>query len=167
MRSAIVVAGVVAFAIACGLSRLPAPPLVGHPTGALTQVPFPPPPARVEVVPPRPTDRAVWIDGEWIWQARRWAWRRGRWVVPPQGASFAPWTSVRNEAGVLFFAEGAWRDAAGRPVADPKPLALARTSTGPVSEPEGEEIALPTVPEELPSRDDDLPPNDAGRDEEP
>ena len=43
--------------LACGASRLPAPPYVGQPTEALQEVAYPPPPARVEYVPPAPQRR--------------------------------------------------------------------------------------------------------------
>src|ERR1700759_4439944 len=101
---------VVLFFIACG-ATLPHPDYVQQPTSALTVVGYPPPPARVEFVPKQPSKDAVWIDGEWQWQGRRWAWRIGRWVVPPAGARFAPWMMVRDPAGVVYYAEGTWRNA--------------------------------------------------------
>jgi hypothetical protein len=122
--------------MACS-SRLPHPSYAPHPTSALAEVPFPPPPARPEVVPDMPKDDAVWIDGEWSWRGRRWAWRAGRWVEPPAGATFSPWTSVRRGDGVLFFAPGAWRDAKGETLEAPKPLAVAGTTSG-------EAVALPS-----------------------
>jgi hypothetical protein len=113
-----IAAGVIAF-VACGHARLPRPPYVGHPTSALVEVPYPPPPSRVEFVPPQPQDGAVWIDGEWTWRGRRWAWRSGRWVTVPAGATFSPWTSVRNGDGTLYFAPGTWRNAKGEDMRAP------------------------------------------------
>jgi hypothetical protein len=130
---------IAAVLFACGSKRLPAPSYTSQPTNALVEVPYPPPPARVEYVPPRPAGDAVWIDGEWTWRGRRWAWRAGRWVVPPANASFAPWTAVRDELGNLHVAQGAWRDAKGNEVNAPKALAFGRPSAGPVVNPEGEE----------------------------
>src|SRR5690242_2735513 len=99
MRAAIALFGwaslVAAAFVACGMRRLPAPPFTSQPTSALEAVPYPPPPALVEWVPPKPDGAAVWIDGEWMWQSGRWTWKRGRWVRPPPGARFAPWTTVR------------------------------------------------------------------------
>ena len=121
-RAAVVLVGVVfgtAAAFACGAPKLPAPAYTTHPTSALVPVPYPPPPARVEAVPSRPRDAAVWIDGEWVWQTRRWAWKPGRWVSPPSGARFAPWTTVRDVTGTLYFAAGAWRASSGAEVAEP------------------------------------------------
>jgi hypothetical protein len=106
-------------AASCQGRTVPHPRYMSHPTSALREVPYPPPPARVEVVPDQPTDEAVWIDGEWTWQGRRWAWKKGRWVTPRQDVFFAPWTSTRNADGTLFVAEGAWRDASGAEVASP------------------------------------------------
>lgn len=115
----------ITIAFACGPPRLPAPPYTRHPTSALEEVPYPPPPARVEAIPRRPkVERSVWIDGEWTWQTRRWVWKSGRWVKPPSGARFAPWTTVRDRIGTLYFAGGTWRDAASAEVAEPEPLAI-------------------------------------------
>jgi len=151
MRSGtLVVTGMLAIGslvLACGASKLPAPSYTSHPTSALVEVPYPPPPARVEWVPPRPKgDVVVWIDGEWTWRGRRWAWRAGRWVVPPANASFAPWTSVRDGLGSFHVAQGVWRDPQGNEVAAPKALALGMPSAGPITNPEGEEEpAAPSI----------------------
>jgi hypothetical protein len=144
MRSGLIAIGslaiTVACAFACSSAKLPAPDYTGHPTSALVAVPYPPPPARVETVPKQPADSAVWIDGEWIWQ-RRWAWRAGRWVTPPPGARFAPWTTVRDRTGGLYFAEGRWRTADGSEVEEPPPpLGGGRPGTGSLVSPEGDEV---------------------------
>jgi hypothetical protein len=109
---------------------------VAQPTSALVVVPYPPPPARVEIVPP-PVEGAVWLDGEWDWQGASFAWRRGRWVKPPPGARYSPWTTVRGEDGTVYFAPGVWRDSSARPVADPPPRATAKSASNPVVDPEG------------------------------
>lgn len=142
--------GLAAAVLACGAARLPAPPYVRQPTEALSQVDYPPPPARVEQVPKAPNDDAVWIDGEWTWQGRRWAWKQGRWLLPPANAQYAPWTSTRDAAGNLYVAEGKWRDKQGKELPDPEPLAGARTRAGGVVNPEGEEV--PPAPNARPSQ---------------
>lgn len=126
--------------VACGPGRLPAPAWAPQPTSALAEVPYPPPPARVEGVPNEPAAGAVWIDGEWVWQARRYAWKAGRWLVPPPGARFAPWTTVRDARGTLFLASGTWRDARGAAIAEPAPLLLGAPAAGPVITPEGDRL---------------------------
>lgn len=127
--------------VACGMSKLPKPSYVGHPTSALVEVPYPPPPARVEFVPDAPkSDTAVWLDGEWTWRGRRWGWKAGRWVEPPKDAKYSPWTQVRDPRGTLYVAEGVWRDAKGNPLDDPKPLVTARSQAGGLVTPEGETI---------------------------
>lgn len=143
-----IVMSIVGGAAACGAARLPAPSYVGQPTDALLEADYPPPPAHVEFVPAQPNGDAVWVDGEWTWQGRRWAWKPGRWLVPPANAKFSPWTSVRNKTGVLFVAEGKWRDEKGRELADPKPLAVGRTRGGSVVNAEGEDV--PATPNVLP-----------------
>jgi hypothetical protein len=121
----------------CG-SEVPTPHYVAQPASALVQVQTAPPPARVETVPPRPSRGAVWLDGEWAWQGRKWAWRRGRWVMPPQGASYSPWTVTHDEAGGVWYAAGAWRNARGEEVVEPDALATATASRTEVTDPNGE-----------------------------
>lgn len=121
----------------CG-TRLPHPPYAPHPTSALVEVRFPPPPARAEAVPAQPSNDAVWVDGEWTWRRRKWAWAPGSWVVVPPGGSFSPWTVVRDDNGTLFHAAGTWRNARGEAVPAPKPIAFGEAPSGAVVDPEGE-----------------------------
>ena len=121
---------------ACG-ARLPTPPYAPQLTSALAQVPYPPPPARVETVPPQPRADAVWIDGSWEWR-RRWVWRVGGWVVAPRGAAYAPWVAVRGADGTLFFAPATWRDAHGNEIDPPPVLAAAIPAPGAVVGADGE-----------------------------
>jgi len=123
--------------LACHPS-LPEPARVGQAQSALIQIPYPPPPARVEVVPPQPNSSAVWIDGEWTWTGRRWAWKYGRWVVPPPGAAYSPWVTVRARDATLYFAPGIWRDASGKEVTAPPALAIAKASQENVVASQGE-----------------------------
>lgn len=134
-----------AAALACSGNRAPSPSFVAQPSSALVEVPYPPPPARVEFVPDKPQDDAVWLDGEWVWQGRRYAWKPGRWVVPPAGASFAPWVTVRGKMGTLYLAEGTWRDAKGAELAAPAILKVGAPNAGAVTSPEGEVIANPAT----------------------
>jgi hypothetical protein len=113
---------------ACG-SRLPAPPTGPHPSNSTTyiEVPFPPPPAQVEIIPLRPPDAgAVWVDGEWSWQGKRWVWLPGGWVVPPARGYFAPWLVYRLDNGRLLFAPGAWHASTGEKLPNPVVLEAAR-----------------------------------------
>ena len=138
MRTALSVSclSFVAGALACSGS-LPHPRYLAQPSSALTAVPMPPPPARVELVPPLPAKGAVWVDGEWVFRRGRWAWSLGQWVVPAPGTFFSPWTAVRSADGTLLLAPGVWRDANGEPIAPPQPLALATAQAGPVVDAEG------------------------------
>lgn len=125
--------------VCCGAPHLRAPTYVQHPSTALTTViPFPPPPARTEIVPASPNEEAVWLDGEWSWQGKRWAWKTGRWVIPPKDAAFSPWTAARTSNGTLYFAPGTWRDAKGNPIADPPSLGRASARGGAVISADGE-----------------------------
>lgn len=119
-----------ALSLSCGAPTLPRPPFAGHVTSDLVKVPYPPPPAKVEIVPPRPEDAGapVWVDGEWTIRGKRWRWRRGRWIEPAPSARFASWTEVRGSDGQLYFAPGKWVDAQGREIPAPGPLVLAEPS---------------------------------------
>jgi hypothetical protein len=142
------VVGATGVGFACGGSSIPNPPYTRQPTSALMEIPYPPPPARVEIVPKQPRSGAVWVDGEWVWQTRRWRWRAGRWVMPPREAKFAPWTTVRDNVGTLYFAAGTWRDASGREIESPPSIAVAEPSEGVVvnrqGDPEPSATTLPT-----------------------
>jgi hypothetical protein len=61
----------------------------------------------------------------------------GRWVSAPGGAKFAPWAFVRGPDGTLWYAPGAWHDAAGAVVAAPEPQAIAAVEAGDVVNPDG------------------------------
>jgi hypothetical protein len=97
-------------------------------TQGLLEIPYSPPPARVEVVPETAVDGAVWVDGEWSWTGRRWSWSRGQWVVPEKGAMFAPWRTVRGADGRLYLVKGVWRSADGKDL--PAPPALIEAKGG-------------------------------------
>ena len=114
-------------AIGCSWS-LPHPQYVAQTTSALTAVDLPPPPGRVEAIPPMPPG-AVWVDGEWLWRRARWAWSPGRWVVAPAGATFSPWAFTRAPDGTLWYAPAAWHDAKGAAIEAPAPIALAHCDT--------------------------------------
>lgn len=108
----------------CG-SSLPVPRTGPHlPDEPMLVVPFPQPPARVEIVPPPPPalENAVWLDGEWQWRGRRWVWLPGRWEVPYPGAYFAPATTIRRADGELVFFAGTWHfPEDSQPAAPPAP----------------------------------------------
>lgn len=117
-----------ALLVACGGPSLPRPDEAPILAADYVEVPFAPRAAPVEVVPDRPAKNAVWTDGAWAWNGDRFRWVNGGWVVPPSGARRAPWALVRREVdGQLFFAPAVWRDATGRTMPDPVPVARART----------------------------------------
>jgi hypothetical protein len=135
--------------LACTAS-LPRPSYTAQPTSALVETPFPPPPARAEFVPAQPAKDAVWVDGEWTWRGHKWGWVAGRWVVPPAGAAFSPWTTVRSADGSLLFAQGTWRNAHGDVVPPPPPLALGTSgaTAGAAAEPASSAPAPAETPED-------------------
>jgi hypothetical protein len=94
-------------ALAACSAKLPVPPLGPHTGDTPVIVPYPPPAARVEIVPPGLPEQ-VWIDGQWEWQARRWVWRAGVWEKPVPAATYAPPVTVRLSDGTLAWFEGRW-----------------------------------------------------------
>lgn len=92
------------------------PPTGPTPPGPMVEVPYPPPAARVETIPPNEDAEKVWVDGQWVWQTKRWKWQTGGWVVPPKNAYFTRWETTRKPDGRLFFSRAMWRDATGRPL---------------------------------------------------
>jgi hypothetical protein len=140
----------------CG-QGLPSPGLIAHRQSALRVVPYPPPPARVELVPEQPQEGAVWVDGNWVWRGRRWVWRYGQWVEPLAGVRWAPNVTARNKAAVLYYAEGQWlTESQERPETLPRVLATGqareatvvdeidvRIDTGPNAQPRGARKSRP------------------------
>ena len=82
----------------------------------MIEVPYPPPPARVETIPPTKSAGQVWLDGQWEWGGKAWTWHDGAWTTPPPDAYFTPWTTKRRADGQLLFIRAEWRDKAGLPI---------------------------------------------------
>ncbi len=119
--------------LSCGGS-LPSAPATDHPLSAYIEVPYPPPAALAEMVPPRP-DRpgVVWVDGEWRFHGDAYVWRRGGWVTPPPASRFAAWRSWYRRDGRLMLAPGGWYDAQHRRLRPPQPLVPAETPANEVT----------------------------------
>jgi len=95
----------------CG-STLKTAPLGPHAEYAQQhEVDYPPPPAKVELVPPAPGEQCVWVDGNWEWRGRQWDWQSGKWVVPPPGCHYAAarlsWIDSAR-GGTLYFTPPNW-----------------------------------------------------------
>jgi len=71
-------------------------------------VPYPPPPARVELIPPAPSDTAVWVDGTWRWTGRDYIWIAGRWQEPIEEAHYAPAKTERLPDGGVSYSPGTY-----------------------------------------------------------
>lgn len=104
------VATALAAAAAGCQDALPVPVTKEHKGGALVPVPYPPPPARAEVIPEKPTGMTdpVWIDGDWQWKGRRWVWQPGQWVVPDPALAYALPKTLRLSDGTLGWYPGKW-----------------------------------------------------------
>jgi len=71
----------------------------------------PPPPPKVEVVPPAPDGMrdTVWVSGQWQWSGRRWEWREGRWELQAEGATYAAPRIVYLSDRTIGWFPGRWR----------------------------------------------------------
>ena len=106
-----------ALSVAACSSGLPRPPRGSIPRDTeVEEVPYPPPPARVETIPPRKDRLEVWVDGQWDWDGKAWKWVAGAWETPPADATFTPWTTQRRSDGRLYFVRATWRAKDGRPL---------------------------------------------------
>lgn len=100
------------FCGSCGAS-VPLVPSGPHPPNVVDEqrVGFPPPPARVEVLPLQRRDECAWRDGHWEWDGQGWRWSPGAWVVPPPGCYYAPpeshWVRMGGSAQ-LFYRAPRW-----------------------------------------------------------
>ena len=101
----------VALSVAACSAHLPTPRTGPHLGEQPAIVPFPPPPGKVEVIPPRPPALRdpVWIDGEWDWTGRRWQWKDGAWSDQAPDAYYAPPTTLRASDGTLEYLPGVWK----------------------------------------------------------
>ncbi len=126
-----------ALAFGCAPS-VPHPPFRPQNSDVLVVVDFGPPPGRVETIPKRPPGASAWVDGEWIRRRGRWYWLVGRWVNTPPGWTYSPWVTVRAPDGTVYYAPSIWKDAEGRAMHAPPPLALATASGAAVLTPEGD-----------------------------
>jgi hypothetical protein len=95
----------VAALLGCGGRQVDAP-RGAHPANDAVAVPYPPPPAKLEEVPPRPHASCVWTDGYWDF-TDRWEWQDGEWVLPPANCRLAP-VELRRQGGQLWHARPRW-----------------------------------------------------------
>lgn len=114
-------------ALGCG-ATLPQPSQSAPPPDAFVEVPYPPPAALSELVPPQP-ERAgvVFQDGGWAWRGRYYVWQRGGWVAPAPGARLARWELRYTRDGRAFFSENRWVDSRGQLVRSPRLIVPAVT----------------------------------------
>jgi len=70
----------------------------------------PPAPRVLRVIPQRPAEGYVWIDGYWYPEGGRYKWHAGYWTRPPYEG--AHWVSPRHD-GEMFF-NGYWDGDHGR-----------------------------------------------------
>ena len=88
------------------------------------RVPYPPPPAQVEVIPLRRREECLWRDGYWGWKGAGWRWTDGAWVIPPEACSYARpetrWVKENSSAKLLYFAPEWLPDEAETKCAEPR-----------------------------------------------
>ena len=113
----VVCAGVLA---AC-IPSIPTPPSGAHEGEVPIAVPFPPPPARVDLVqdPPPGFASPAWVDGQWLWLGRRWVWEPGRWVNLLPGTVYAGPRVYRRTDGQLVWFKGVLKREGETPPVEP------------------------------------------------
>lgn len=106
----IAIAGIVTMIGGCAAS-VPLPREGDHEGDPRVIVGSPPPPPKVEIVPPAPGKARgeVWQSGAWTWRDERWEWEKGQWVTPPPGATFAPPVVIYLDDKRIAWIPGAWR----------------------------------------------------------
>ena len=115
------------FVFGC-IHSMPEPPKTQHPNEAYDEVPYPPPAALAETVPPRPAQRElVWLEGDWVFRGSTYAWVRGGWTVAPLNARYAVSRVMYSKDGRILFAPGSWYDAQGQKLERVRPIAPAVT----------------------------------------
>jgi hypothetical protein len=85
-----------------------APRVVVQP-GVEVVVARPPPPLRVEAVPPPPAGELyVWQPGHWRWEGSAYVWHGGHYERPPSATAF--WVAPKwvNREGQWVFKPGHW-----------------------------------------------------------
>ncbi len=94
---------------ACGSSTtlVPESPVGAARKSPGSRVPYPPPPAKVEVIPLRRRDECLWRDGFWVFKGASWRWTPGAWVIPPLDCTYARsetrWEKNGGTTKLLFF----------------------------------------------------------------
>jgi hypothetical protein len=156
VKRAAIAALLVAFG--CGYT-VPTPKTGPHTRGEPVAVPYPPPPAKPEVIPKPPKgmeSSSVWVDGSWDWRGHRWTWTPGKWESPLPDTYYAVPTTVRMSDGTLGYFPGAWRST----LMDEMRAAGAASSAAPAAgpAPTSEKLDAPPAPSSEP---DDAPPSQA------
>jgi hypothetical protein len=106
-RAGLTAAALVASMVGCA-PRMPVPELATHEGDTPVTVPYPPPAARAEMIPTPGDEKAVWVDGYWMWKGSDYSWNAGRWVVPGPGMTYAPAALLRLRNGELVFYAPKW-----------------------------------------------------------
>jgi len=100
-----------------------------------------PPPVRVEVIPPRPSQWHIWQRGSWVYGPAGYIWHPGRYVMPPtQGLLWVPEEWV-NFGGGYRLVPGHWRG-----VAEPAPRPAIERVQVTVEPPAPQVEVIPVVP---------------------
>ncbi|HEY5955916.1 MAG TPA: hypothetical protein VIV60_05160 [Polyangiaceae bacterium] len=99
-------------------------------------VPYPPPPAKVETMPPMPGNRAcVYWDGQWVFGPRDWQWVSGAWVIQRDDCAFQRsrlfWHTLGADRAELRYRPGRWVQSANPAMDCPVALPCPSVSVSP------------------------------------
>jgi hypothetical protein len=82
----------------------------------------PPPAALPEIVSERPSDRAQWLAGTWVWEGNSWVWERGGWIENPESLRLVDSQVRYAKDGTLEFCPRRWVNAEGDETAQSPPI---------------------------------------------
>jgi hypothetical protein len=92
----------------------------------------PPPAALPEIISLRPSKRAQWLPGTWIWQWNSWVWERGGWIENPERLRLIESQVRYTKEGTVEFCPRRWVDIRGETA--PAPAIVVPAATPPTPE---------------------------------
>lgn len=120
---------------ACSRNRLPRPQRTAgdakHTDEAALLATHPPPAALPEIISERPSARAKWLGGTWVWRRNSWVWERGGWIENPEKLLLVESQVRYTKEGLVEFCPRRWVNAEGQVMAAPAVVTPAGTPPTP------------------------------------
>ena len=120
---------------ACSRNRLPRPQRTAGDAIQTDETAIlathPPPAALPEIISERPSERAQWLAGSWVWQRSSWVWERGGWIENPERLRLVDSQVRYTKEGLVEFCPRRWVNAEGQVMEAPVIVAPAATPPTP------------------------------------